>query len=393
MKQQVFIIIGAVIVLLLVAVWAYLLFFGTPETADDVFAELGIGGSEDTFVVPPPITVEETPTVNMERSRLRQLTTKPVIGFREISTATNTVPSLYYAEMGTGNIFSINLGSGEEVRISGTTVPQASRAEISDDGILVAIASPTNSKNLNLSLGVLSTTTPTDMVLTSFNAVVSDFTIAASGELLFAEQGEASTVATAYNATTEKETVLFTLPYREARIVWGESGNDSHYAYPKASYALEGFLYEAKASALTRLPIDGFGFTAKANDDLIVYTTLVNQIPTTYLYNRNTKQERALNSYTLPEKCLLPETGTIIICAQEAIAAPYESPDAWYQGTASFKDTLYAINTDEFSAELLSDTFAASNRELDATRLTVGESGSALYFINKNDNTLWMYEF
>ncbi len=393
MKQQVFIIIGAVIVLLLVAVWAYLLFFGTPETADDVFAELGLSGSEDTFVVPPPIVVEETPTVNMERSKLRQLTTKPVIGFKEIATATNTVPSLYYAEMGTGHIFSINLGSGEEVRISGTTVPKASHAEISSDGTVVAIASPTNSKNLNLSLGVLSTSTPTDMTLTSFTAQVSDFALTSDGELLFAEQGEANTVASVFDLDSLKERVLFTIPYRETRIEWGEESGDSHYAYPKASYALEGFLYEARGGSLTRLPVDGFGFTAKANENLIVYTALVNQIPTTYLYNRDTKQEQALNSYTLPEKCLLPETGLTIICAQEAVVAPYESPDTWYQGAISFKDTLYAIYAEDFAAELLADTFTETKREIDAIKLEVGESGGALYFINKNDNTLWMYEF
>ncbi len=392
MKQQVFIIVGALIVLVLVAVWAYLLFFGTPQTANDVFAELGLSGSEDTFVVPPPIA-EEVSTVNMERPKLRQLTTKPVIGFREIVTATNTVPSLYYAEMGTGHIFSINLGSGEEVRISGTTIPKASVAEISNDGTLVAIASPTNSKNLNLVLGVLGTTTPTDLVLSSFSAEVSDFSIPKSGELLFAEQGEGSTVASAYNADTTKERVLFTLPYRDARIEWGEKADDSHYAYPKASYALEGFLYEAKAGKLTRLPIDGFGFTAKANDELIVYTTSVKEVPTTYLYNRKTKAERALDSYTLPEKCFLPESGTTIICAQESTSVPYESPDRWYQGILSFKDSLYAIYTEDFTAELLADTYVESNREIDATQLQVGEGGSALYFINKNDNTLWMYEF
>lgn len=393
MKQQVFIIIGAVIVLLLVAVWAYLLFFGTPETAEDVFAELGLSGSEDTFVVPPPIVAEETPNINMGRAKLRQLTTKPVIGFTEVATATNTPSSLYYAEMGTGHIFSINLASGEEVRLSGTTVPKASQAEISKDGTIVAIASPTNSKNLNLSLGVLGTTTGADLVLSNFTAQVSDFSIASSGELLFAEQGETNTTASAFDLATGKERVIFTIPYREARIEWGEEVGDSHYAYPKASYALEGFLYEAKGGSLSRLPVDGFGFTAKANEDLIVYTASVQQVPTTYLYNRNTKEERALDSYVLPEKCLIPPTGLLIFCAQESILMPYESPDTWYQGNLSFKDSIYLVNAEDFTADLFVNTFTESKREIDIVNMQVGVDGTAAYFINKNDNTLWMYEF
>lgn len=394
MKQQVFIIVGALIVLLLVGVWAYLLFFGTPKSADDVFAELGLSGSEDTTVVPvPEVVAEENPAVNLQRPKLRQLTTKPVIGFKEIVTATTTVPDLYYVEMGTGHVFSINLGSGEERRLSGTTVAKATRADISKDGTLVAIASPTNSKNLNLVLGTLSTSTATDLTLTSFSKSVSDFSIASSGELLFTETKDTSTLGLAYNAKTAKETTIFSVPYRDSRVVWGEAGNDSHYVYPKASYALEGFLYEAKNNTLTRLPADGFGFTAKANDDIIVYTTSENQVPTTRIYNRNTAQVRNLDSYTLPEKCLLPETGAVIVCAQEAATPVYESPDAWYQGVVSFKDTVYIINTDEFTAEVVTDTFKESSREIDATMLEIGDSQRNLYFINKNDNTLWMYEF
>lgn len=393
MKKQVFIIIGALIVLLLVGVWAYLLFFGTPKSADDVFAELGLSGSEDTIIPLPEVAPEENPTVNLERPKLRQLTTKPVAGFKEVQTATNTLPALYYVEMGTGHIFSIDLQSGEERRLSGTTIAKASKASISKDGTLVAISSPTNSKSLNLVLGTLSTSTVTDLNLTSFTKSVSDFTIASSGELLFTQTNEASTLGTAYNSKTAKETTVFSIPFRDARVVWGESGNSSHYIYPKASYALEGFLYEAKNNTLTRLPVDGFGFTAKANKDIIVYTTSVDQVPSTFVYNRNTNTKRALNSYTLPEKCLLQATGFAILCAQEAVVPPYESPDTWYQGTISFKDTLYIINTEEFSAELVTDTFALSNREVDAVELEVGRSERGLYFINKNDNTLWMYEF
>lgn len=393
MKQQVFIIIGALVVLLLVGVWAYLLFFGTPKSADDVFAELGLSGSEDTVTPLPPPVVEENPTVNLERPKLRQLTTKPVAGFKEIATTTpDTMSDLYYVEMGTGHIFSINLGSGEERRLSGTTVAKATQAAISKDGTLVAIGSPTNTKNLNLVLGTLSTSTVADLVLTSFSEPVTDFTVANSGELLFTKTSQTGTLGTAYNARTDRETTIFSVPFRDTRTMWGQSGTDSHYVYPKASYALEGFLYEARSNTLTRLPVDGFGFTAQANDDLIVYTASINQVPTTYLYNRETAERRALNSYVLPEKCFLPASGADILCAQDMTLPPYESPDSWYQGVTSFQDSLYIISADTFSAELLSDTFADSSREIDAVELEVGERGSAVYFINKNDNTLWMYE-
>ena len=148
MNKQVFIIIGSVIVLILLAVWVYLLFFGTADTADDVFANLGLNGEEDTTIVVAPIVEEEQPLVNMERPKLRQLTTKPVAGFNEVQHTASSTPVLYYAEMGTGHIYTINLQSGEEVRISGTTIAQANEALFSHDGATVAIASFSNTKNL-----------------------------------------------------------------------------------------------------------------------------------------------------------------------------------------------------------------------------------------------------
>jgi len=391
MKQKVFIIIGALVVLLLVGVWAYLLFFGTPKSADDVFAELGLSGSEDTSIVPlPEVVPEENPTVNLERPQLRQLTTKPVAGFKEVQTATNTAPLLYYVEMGTGHIFSIDLSSGEEKRLSGTTIAQATRAEISNDGTLVAIASPTNSKNLNLVLGNLSTST--GLTLTSFAQPVSDFSIASSGELLYTKTMQANTLGTAYNAKTNEETTIFSIPFRETRVVWGEAGNDTHYIYPKASYALEGFLFAARNNTLTRLPLDGFGFTANGNEDIILFSRSDDQTPTSYIYNFALETTEVLDAFVVPEKCVFPERGFEFVCPFEAREIPYEFPDDWYKGVLSFKDSLWLLSAETMTGEMLVDTFATSNREIDIIELAFSNQSGTLYFINKNDNTLWMYE-
>lgn len=391
MKQQVFIIIGALIVLLLVGVWAYLLFFGTPKSAEDVFAELGLSGSEDTQIVPQPVPVA-TSTVNLERPKLRQLTTKPVIGFQEVTKATSSAAALYYVEMGTGHIFSIDLQSGEEVRISGTTVPKANHADIATNGSLVAISSPTNSKNLNLVLGTLGTSTPTDMTLTGFEKTVTDFTIASSGELLFTETNLGTTLGTAYNVKTAKETTIFSLPYKDARIIWGEAGNDSHFAYPKASYALEGFLYEAKNNTLSRLPVDGFGLTVNANNSIVLFSRSENQVTKSYLYDLTEQTTSPLAAVVVPEKCLLTGSDLEFVCPFEARELSYEFPDDWYKGTLSFKDSLWLLSAQNMSGQLLVDTFSESNRELDIIDLAVSSKGGVLYFINKNDNTLWMYE-
>ena len=131
MKKSIILSIGALVIFLLLAVWGYLFFFGTPESSDEFFTDLGLNGEVDTSYVPPPVEVAtSTPTVNMKRPKLRQLTTKPVAGFAEIIRSTTTPAVVYYVEQGNGHIFTIDTKSGEEVRVSRTTVAQAKRPSL-----------------------------------------------------------------------------------------------------------------------------------------------------------------------------------------------------------------------------------------------------------------------
>lgn len=391
MKKQFFIIAGTLIIILLLAVWGYLFFFGTPESTDDVFANLGIGGEVDTTYVPPPAVTEEEPqpTVNMERAQLRQLTTKPVAGFKEIQVSTTSAPVLYYVEQGTGHVYTIDTETGEEVRVSGTTVPQADKASISSDGTYVAISSFSNTKNKPLFVGAFGTSSPN--LSEVVRKTVHDFTIVGNS-LLFTTPGTTGLSGQTMRLDTGTETTLFAVPFLDARVMWGSTATATHYVYPKASYALEGYLYAATDGSLERLPVSGFGLTARGNDDMVVFTRIENQTGKSYIYDRTTDETRPLTAVVLPEKCTFSETGLDFACPFEPIQIPYEFPDEWYQGTLSFKDTLWFLDGETMSGEQLVDTFSVSGRELDIINLDVAVNREALYFTNKNDNTLWMYE-
>ena len=395
MKKSIILSIGALVIFLLLAVWGYLFFFGTPESSDEFFTDLGLNGEVDTSYVPPPVEVAtSTPTVNMKRPKLRQLTTKPVAGFAEIIRSTTTPAVVYYVEQGNGHIFTIDTKSGEEVRVSRTTVAQAERAHISKDGRFAAISSFSNNKNKPLFVGAFPTSTVgmIDADLTEVLSVTGQDFVFGEDEVLYSTVGAAGLIGTAYNLSDETTDTLFTLPITEARIQWGSSSAENHYLYPKATYALEGFLYEITKGTLSRLPVSGFGLTANVNADLILFTKVENASSKSYVYNRTDASTKPLDAVVLPEKCLLPETGLEFVCPFESIKVPYEFPDGWYKGTLSFKDSLWLLNAENMSGEKLVDTFAESSREIDAIGMQVSSTGNVLYFINKNDNTLWMYE-
>ena len=111
MKRTYFYIAGGTILFLLIGFWVYSFLYGSPTNGDSVFTNLGIFGQNNTEEIITPLVIEENPTVDVATERLRQLTTKPVIGARIVDLASTTV--MRYVEAGTGHIFDIDLVSGQ----------------------------------------------------------------------------------------------------------------------------------------------------------------------------------------------------------------------------------------------------------------------------------------
>lgn len=394
MKQKTLIILGILAVLLLLAAWVYLLFFGTPKDPKQVFTDLGFAGEEDAGIVIEPEIVVEEPVVNMKRSRLRQLTTKPVVGFTEVQATSSAPASIYYAEAGTGHVFQINLDSGSEIRLSNTTVQGANFASFSPSGKWVAIGTENDRRLDSIKLGSLNSDTDS-LDLVDIKGQIDNFKIINDEELVYTKKTSAGLVNHFYNLVTKKDVSLFTVPFFEAKMLWGTSSKSLHHTYPKPSYLLEGYLYRINSKGdMSRLPAEGFGLTGFSSGNFVVYNSLNGESIKSYLKNLSTGELKSLPILLLPEKCssnnLIPE---MVWCGHDFDAVlPIEFPDTWYRGAFSFKDELWEINLETLEINSLVDTFTESKREVDVINLTVSPQKNALYFINKNDNTLWMYE-
>lgn len=195
--------------------------------------------------------------------------------------------------------------------------------------------------------------------------------------------------------TSQVVRTLFTLPFRDTTIVWGNSATSTHYAYPKTSHQLEGFVYSIQNSKLTRIPLDGFGLVADAGAGIITFGRNENQIHTSYYYDKAANQRYSAGLILLPEKCAFSTKVTgLLWCANYTGTLDLEFPDNWYSGDTTSRDSLFAINLtpDAIATTNLVDTFAETSREIDSTQMTIGDNERNLYFINKNDNTLWMYD-
>ncbi len=392
MRQKTLIILGIVVIILLLAVWVYLLFFNNTDQTEPGFIDLPGNDGKDGGVVVPPPPIVESPDPDAPRPRLRQLTTKPVIGFAEVqATATDPI-YVRYVETGTGHIYEIDLASSQETRISNYTIKDAAVAEFSPDGLAVAVRSRTDRRSNELLVGQINKSAET-LETTTIKDEVFDFTMFSTSSIGYTTETKEGMTAYNYNLNSSSLVKMFNIPFYEAAVRFGEVSEASHVVYPKPSYALEGYLYTFTKGKMERLPAQGFGLTAFNSPNHIVYTRTLDNEAATFVYDKKTRERDGTALILLPEKCAvsLNEADTAW-CAYGITKLPRAFPDDWYKGVFSFRDSIWKINLNTLEAEESVDTFAESGRPIDIDDMIAGDSGTALYFTNKYDNTLWLYE-
>ena len=382
MKRS-FYIAGIILILVLIAVWLFLLFV-SEDTKADVYNRFGISGSPEEGIFEEIIDVI-VPDV-FQKQYLRQLTTKRVIGYTEVATASSTL--VYFVEGGTGYVYTTDpMIEGSENRVSNVTIPVATKAVVSLDGSRIAIRSG-NKSEANLTILTRSGEAIDTYTL---EEPVRDFTINSDNTVLYTIPGGSGLYGKSLDLETKTIKTIFEIPFREATIVWGNGTENNHYVYPKTSRYLEGYLYEIKAGKFIRRPASGFGFMANGNKDFVIYSEIRNNnyISTLIKNKLNTSQGLPLNF--IPEKCTFGTAA--LFCASSDTSSDYNFPDNWYRGEISFADTIWKVYLDTFGLEIVVDTLKESGRELDIISPQVGTNDSFLYFINKNDQSLWTYEF
>lgn len=380
-------------ILLLIGIWAYVLFFATPSQTDVTFTDLNFGETTDTSF-PPSDNADTTtkPIIDVQGpERLRQLTTRPVAGYQDIQVSTSSTPYVRYVESGTGHIFSINLKTGEEKRISGTTIPVSRLAAITQNGRFVMMQSGSGA-GAEFIVGELSSTSESISVDILAERVI-DFTDSLTNTFLYAVQTSNTVVAKEYDPVKKVSKTLFTVPFREARLVWGGTATSTHYFYPKAATLLEGYGYQVVKGVIERLPADGFGFTLYGTTDGFVYSKQVDNTYRSFHYNKVTGESSASLMTYLGDKCApLKNTTTSLVCGAADTTYDHQIPDLWYQGAISFSDDIWLVNIGDGFSEKLISISQESGRELDIQKLITSSDGNRVYFMNTADSTLWLLD-
>ena len=395
MKRLLFIIVGLIFILLLVGVWAYFLFFGTPNPpeGEGIFSNFNFGNTTDPTVTIPEVIETEDQLITDVASpeSLRQLTTTPVAGYQEVL-SDGDVRSVRYIEAGTGHIFSIDLVSGLTERVSATTIPLATKGVMTKDGQYALILSNSGAQ-ADFIVGEI---IPENETLRNFALpdYATSFAVTDSDEFVYTTPNGSELIAKAYNPDTNELRTLFTIPFREATIRWNNTTAGPHVVYPHASSRLEGYVYTYTNGQVTRQAASGYGLSAVGSEDKLLYSAQFDNEYTTIIQDMGTFKAVASPLTVVPEKCsFITVDPTIAVCGITLTEYSHLMPDVWYQGNMIMNDTLWEMDTQTESATLLVNPESATGRQLDIVGLQFSTNDRNLYFQNKLDQTLWVYEY
>lgn len=393
MKRNLFIIGGVGIICILIGVWSYFLFFSTPNPDGGVFANFNLGNTDDPTVVLPTEPVPTEPTVDVSSPELlRQLTTQPVAGFAEVQVSTGSVPEIRYIEAGTGHIYSIDLETGVEQRVSATTVPLTNTGVLTPNGAYALMQSGSGVGAEHI-IGIISTTSD-QLRNFAIPGTITSFAATTENTFLYTTPVGNELLARAYDPSTNSLEDLFRIPFRDATIAWGSSEAGPHYVYPHTTSRLEGYLYSYTDGAATREPASGYGFSAVGSSAGFIFSEIQDSEYTTFATNKETNQTDPAPLTLIPEKCAFSKTNpSVAVCGIALTDFSYQMPDPWYKGEVQMKDSLWTYNLGSQSTSLLISPENATGRQLDIVRPQFGINDNNFYFQNKADRTLWIYEY
>ncbi len=383
MKKKIFITIGAILIFLILGIWIYLFMYGTPTNSAEVFARFGIGNGAE---IPSPITNttntggNDSDASTTAPKALRQLTLKPIAG------ATFTGTGILYAEQGTGHIYHLNFGSGAETLVSGTTIPKARTAVFSPGGTHVALTTTYGSlpETIVGSVTLENGTGSLDGVSLPLDAQNIYFGKSTS-TLMYTLSDTDGTSGYSYNMNTKKGTQIFRIPLRDVRVLWGTK----IYVYTTPTVTQDGALYLVDKNDLVYVTEGESGLMGLTHNGEVIVTISEDVGVISYLVGTGGTRT-GLPLPLIPEKCV--STISTFFCASSNITSSNAFPDAWYKGTISLSDSLWSVDIQNGNGSLLSDFLTESGREIDVRTIGANEDGTYLYFINKNDNTLWMFD-
>lgn len=420
-KKKLWIILAITLIVILLC-GLYYFFVMRPKTATDTASRPSFGNVTDITqpstnggegVPTTPLPDGESTGANNENEPLfRQLANIPVAG--AVAILRDGKPYVRYVARENGHVFEVDPETGASTELTNTTIPRIYEALWATGGNSVVLRyltqDPLSRKDviktylarLALPISGGSTTPSLGSLKGSFLPDnLTEVSISPNGTQLFyllpVADGVSGTIVTLANMAAKE--VL-----RNSFSEWlPQLLNDGTIILTtKPSSEVHGFsyLYNPKDKTLTRLIREKNALTTlgESRGTRVLYSENVLGNTTLGLYDKKgfnldeglIGHESTIPLATLAEKCVWSKNRTHLYCgAFTSTPRNAAIPDDWYQGTQSFVDTFWLINTNSSEITFLADPQKSIQQKFDVKNPFMGTDEAYLYFTNKKDSTLW----
>lgn len=386
MKKTIIIIL-AVVLILVGGIWLYLLLFGTPDSSDDIFANLGFGDNDPVVVTPPtplppaePVVVEPVIT----NYALRLLTTRPVAGAIIIGTSTAN-QKVRFVEQGVGHIYEIDLNNSDsESQLINKTKSKVSNAFWSDDGEHVVLLVE---GNINRSVTLINLNNPDTEIELPPDAENIAF-LDDNETLHYTRTDNEGTLGYSYSLSNESSLVIFSTPFTSMSVLWGEEP----IVYNRPSEFHPGYVYKIDSNgSLDPQTTGGVGLTAFRTESHLAVNRLVDGKYKGYVVERENPDSQSAIA-VMPEKCAAAQDGSSAWCGYPFGRINGQLPNDWYKGKITLNDSLWLVNLNFGEAVFVANLSEISQLNIDITQMQSDFTRSRLTFIDKATRNLWFYD-
>jgi hypothetical protein len=153
-------------------------------------------------------------------------------------------------------------------------------------------------------------------------------------------------------------------------------------------------VYSYTNGVAKREAASGYGLSVVGSSDGYIYSEVQDGEYNTFAVAAGTNETDSAPLTIIPEKCAIANgTSNNVICGIDLNEYTYLMPDPWYTGEVRMNDSLWEYGIGSQSASLLISPEIATGRQLDIVHPQFGINDANLYFQNKIDQTLWIYEY
>jgi hypothetical protein len=397
--RRTLIIIAIVIVLLGIAVAAYVYFartpsvIVTPQGGNDLpiagEATPGVGEEQAGTAVPSDTSVPMS-------ARIVKISAGPivpgevVVNIKAVDASSSPEVAVNYIERISGNVFTYQVGTATLTRISNKTIPGIQTASWLPNASLAFVRYLSGTDFSTINTYALSPKGSEGFFLPQNLAEVA----VASTSVLTLSSGVNGSVASLRHTYGTSISTVFTTPLSALHVSF--AGKNRYLAFTKPSMALPGNAFLIDSSGhFSRIsgPKNGLVALASPLGRWVLVSFVQDDSMRMELINTTTAEIVPLPIATIADKCVWAADDSTIYCGIPVNPpAGKDYPDDWYQGAVSFNDRIWKIQVASRYAQLVLDFSTETKDSVDAEALAIDPLSTVLVFINKNDGSLWSYK-